>query len=766
MAVAVSYPGVYIQEVPSGSHAIAGVPTSVAAFVGYTGRGAVNDPAQVFSFADFERRFGGLNLDSPLSYAVSHFFLNGGATAWVVRVAAGAAPAAIGMQTPAGALTLTATAASEGQWGNALVLGVDYATANPASTFNLAVTELVERSGRLVAARTESHRNLSMDPQAATYAPTVVNADSDLLRLADAGAAGAIQGESRSQPLTDAVAALLTDDVRRLAVSLDGGPFYEFDLFAAGGSVADLAAIAQQIDTVVPTLEPATPAFSGFGCAIDGATGEIVATSGTTTRQSAVTFRAAAIRSAAAVLRLGLAQGGRETQGSAPTRPAMTGTSGGRIADFATLAFADPETLTLDLLDAAGTTIGSETLTLQDSAAAPPVAAPTSLSGARTLIETALRGAAQEAFARATVAVVDTALVLTPGGDDRSVRFSPSGGGATVLRLTGGVGEVVNLAAYRLGTGPTVAAQQSAVGGADGSPPTDTEIQGSRALKTGLYALEDVDLFNILNLPEVTNAGVLANAIAYAEERRSMILLDIEAAVNNFDDARDWLGDPAHAALRHRNAVAYFPRVSMADPLQGNRTRLFANSGLIAGLYARTDAARGVWKAPAGIEARLRGVQALDYVLTDPENGVLNPLGLNCLRSFPVFGPVCWGARTLLGADALASEWKYLPVRRIALYIEESLYRGTQFVVFEPNDEPLWAQIRLSVGSFMNGLFRQGAFQGKTPQEAYLVRCNSSTTTQADIDLGIVNIQVGFAPLKPAEFVIIQIQQLAGQSQA
>jgi uncharacterized protein len=159
-------------------------------------------------------------------------------------------------------------------------------------------------------------------------------------------------------------------------------------------------------------------------------------------------------------------------------------------------------------------------------------------------------------------------------------------------------------------------------------------------------------------------------------------------------------------------------------------------------------------------------VQALEYVLSDPENGVLNPLAVNCLRTFPVFGSVSWGARTLLGADQLTSEWKYVPVRRLALFIEESLYRGTQFAVFEPNDEPLWAQLRLSGGTFMNNLFRQGAFQGQTPQDAYFVRCDSTTTTQADIDLGIVNVLVGFAPLKPAEFVIIQIQQIAGQSQS
>jgi phage tail sheath protein FI len=152
-------------------------------------------------------------------------------------------------------------------------------------------------------------------------------------------------------------------------------------------------------------------------------------------------------------------------------------------------------------------------------------------------------------------------------------------------------------------------------------------------------------------------------------------------------------------------------------------------------------------------------------VLSDAEQGVLNPIGLNCFRAFPVYGNVSFGARTLVGADAQASEWKYVPVRRTALYIEESLYRGTQWVVFEPNDESLWAQIRLNVGAFMHSLFVQGAFQGKSPQEAYLVKCDSETTTQNDINSGIVNILVAFAPLRPAEFVILRIKQLAGQIQ-
>jgi phage tail sheath protein FI len=187
-----------------------------------------------------------------------------------------------------------------------------------------------------------------------------------------------------------------------------------------------------------------------------------------------------------------------------------------------------------------------------------------------------------------------------------------------------------------------------------------------------------------------------------------------------------------------------------------------APSGTMAGVYARTDSNRGVWKAPAGTDATLNGVIDLAAPLNDRENGTFNPKGVNALRSFPAYGRVAWGARTLKGSDAQADEYKYVPVRRTALFLEESLYRGTQWVVFEPNDEALWAQIRLNVGAFLQGLFRQGAFQGRTPREAYFVKCDRETTTQNDINLGIVNILVGFAPLKPAEFVVLKLQQISG----
>jgi phage tail sheath protein FI len=295
-------------------------------------------------------------------------------------------------------------------------------------------------------------------------------------------------------------------------------------------------------------------------------------------------------------------------------------------------------------------------------------------------------------------------------------------------------------------------------------------------LKTGLYALEKADLFNLLCIPPDkreadTPAPVYQTAMAYCAERRAMLIVDAPAvwsankstAAANAKAGLPSLGLSGTAA---RNAALYFPRLLISDPLREGQIDAFVPCGAAAGVMARTDTARGVWKAPAGLDAAVNGIQGFNVVLNDAENGMLNPLGINCLRAFPVNGRVVWGARTLRGADQLADEYKYVPVRRTALFIEESLYRGTQWVVFEPNDEPLWAQIRLNVGAFMHSLFRQGAFQGQTPREAYFVKCDKESTTQDDINRGIVNIVVGFAPLKPAEFVVIKLQQIAGQIQA
>jgi phage tail sheath protein FI len=286
---------------------------------------------------------------------------------------------------------------------------------------------------------------------------------------------------------------------------------------------------------------------------------------------------------------------------------------------------------------------------------------------------------------------------------------------------------------------------------------------GSRTERTGIYALESVDLFNILCLPGVSDAGILSDAVSYCNERRAFQIVDAPFDTVTPDQMSTLIGGSSLPKSDH--AAVYYPWVQIADPLNSGKPRLTAPSGMVAGLYARTDSSRGVWKAPAGTEATL-AAQGVGYALTDMENGTLNPLGVNCVRLLPVYGTVVWGARTLRGADQMTSEWKYIPVRRTALFLEESLYRGTQWVVFEPNDEPLWAQIRLNLGAFMHDLFRQGAFQGSSPRDAYFVKCDKETTTQNDINRGVVNILVGFAPLKPAEFVIIQIQQIAGQIQA
>jgi phage tail sheath protein FI len=301
----------------------------------------------------------------------------------------------------------------------------------------------------------------------------------------------------------------------------------------------------------------------------------------------------------------------------------------------------------------------------------------------------------------------------------------------------------------------------------------DDDILGDEDKKTGMYALAKADLFNLLCIPSDTrdgdtSAGVYQGAMEYCANRRAMLIVDSPAAwgANKETAAAKAVAGLSALGLtgvEARNAALYFPRVIQSDPNLDDQTDIFVPCGIVAGVMARTDTQRGVWKAPAGLDAAINGVQALQVNLNDAENGMLNPLAINCLRFFPASGRVVWGGRTLRGADQLADEYKYVPVRRLALYIEESLYRGTQWVVFEPNDEPLWAQIRLNVGAFMHGLFRQGAFEGQKPADAYFVKCDKETTPQDQINLGIVNIIVGFAPLKPAEFVVIKIQQMAGQ---
>ncbi len=561
MPVAVTYPGVYIEEIPSGVRTITGVATSITAFLGSTATGPVNEPVTINSFGDFERRFGGLDADRPLSYAVRDFYMNGGSQALIVRLfnPVDGGGAALDID------DLTLEASSPGEWGNELVALIDFdvpdemkaSLGEPA--FNLTV-----RNGSAV----ERHLNLGVGDK--RRVDQVLKSASSWLKW---------RGDWPEKPpkLTNA---------KKGAGTLE----------AKAKTLADaLTALA---------IEKATTPYD---------------------------------------------------QGKVDTAQG--------VVDAAQTAFND-----------------------------------------------------------------NLALVSATGAD-----------------------------------------------GDDGDPLGPTEYLGSEADKTGIYALDRADLFNILCIPPETRDGNIAPAIyqaamAYCARRRAMLIVDPptewdENVVKAASDARDGLADLGLAGPAARNAALYFPRLLQADPKRDGQILDFVPCGAVAGIMARTDSTRGVWKAPAGLDAAINGIQGFTVNLNDAENGMLNPLGINCLRAFPVNGRVVWGARTLRGADQLGDEYKYVSVRRTALFIEESLYRGTQWVVFEPNDEPLWSQIRLNVGAFMNGLFRQGAFQGKTPAEAYFVKCDKETTPQNDINLGIVNIVVGFAPLKPAEFVIVKLQQIAGQIQ-
>lgn len=299
----------------------------------------------------------------------------------------------------------------------------------------------------------------------------------------------------------------------------------------------------------------------------------------------------------------------------------------------------------------------------------------------------------------------------------------------------------------------------------DGGGITDADIT------EGLLKLDKADLFNLLCIPPLKRLnGDLAKqtwdaAIAYARSRRAFVIVDPSESWTTVNGALDPSSGVTNVVTAADNAAIYVPRILANDSLNAGQIDSFAPCGAVAGVIASTDARRGVWKAPAGTEAVMRGVAGFSLggspgTLTDADNARLGSVGINCLRSFAGIGSVVWGARTLKGADALASEWKYIPVRRLADHIEESVFRGTRWVLFEPNAAPLWAQVRADVAAFMQTLFVRGAFPAATPAEAYFVRCDSTTTTLADIDAGAMNIWIGFASIRAAEFVLVQIRQV------
>ncbi len=275
-----------------------------------------------------------------------------------------------------------------------------------------------------------------------------------------------------------------------------------------------------------------------------------------------------------------------------------------------------------------------------------------------------------------------------------------------------------------------------------------------------LDTIRDVSLIAV---PGIGSTAVVDEGMNYCLNRPLMDCFYIadmareDIALEDAEGFRDSINVP------NSYGAVYFPWLKMLDPLGVSSEPIQAPpSGFIAGLYSRIDAKRGVWKAPAGTEAMLAGAVGLVTELTDTQQGNLNThtKSVCVLRKFPGSGLISWGARTL-SSDP---EYKYIPVRRMAIMLRVSIFNGIQWAVFEPNDEDLWSQLRMNIGSFMMTLFRKGAFQGSKPSEAFFVKCDAETTTQDDIDLGVVNILIGFAPLKPAEFVVVKISQMAGEA--
>jgi hypothetical protein len=292
--------------------------------------------------------------------------------------------------------------------------------------------------------------------------------------------------------------------------------------------------------------------------------------------------------------------------------------------------------------------------------------------------------------------------------------------------------------------------------------------------------LDKLSVFNLMVLPGLTEVATLAEALAYCEAKRAFLIMDAPegAAADAVTKAQPGLTGPTIEQVwkgeegaveppRSPNGAIYFPYLRTTDPIT-NEAASSPPSGLVAGVFAKEDTNRGVWKAPAGLETTILGTTGVvaSGEMTDKQQGTLNELGVNCVRTFPGIGSVVFGARTLVSHNVSFEQWKYVPVRRMALFLEQSLYTSLRWAIFEPNAIPLWNALRREVEAFMFGLFRQGAFAGATASEAFNVRCDETTTSQAEIDNGIVNVRVAFAPLKPAEFVVVQIAQLAGQTQS
>lgn len=807
MPIQPSYPGVYIQEIPSGVRTITGVSTSIAAFFGRTQKGAINKAFRCLSYSDFLREFGGSHQESELGSSVNQFFGNGGTDCYVVRLAHGATKASVTLQSLGNTDVLTFKAKNEGLWGNNIRLTVDYNTPSPDDTFNLIVSQ--EENGQ-VKKVDPAFTSLSMNPLSPRYAPTFVSQSSTLVDVEAApGLASAVSGFSEGRRVIDVGTATATpiDDLRdalnliiypsaaeiaagnvprfKFEVSIDGGQYRPVDMHLGGATAltgASLVTLGNQLTQRISDIN--LPSSEKIKCTVVdiGSNRYILRLTSNTGDKVSVTVRpAAGADDLAAPMMLGLGQGGIEVARFSDLRPAPTAIfySGdvnelaklrnvtATTNDLATIKFTGAPAPDDVNFEAAGpnvlnTTTGATDPWFLDNI--PPAVGSINehSDGVREKLGILVQTVNNKPDSPVTAELWGYRLAFKPKAGLLTTTYTFSSTNKDLAaQFDSGVRQ------YALGNASIVAGdfQSNEVEGVDESGDLEVaDYTGSALDHTGFYALDRVDLFNLMIIPRDNDIDyseyqqLFGPATTYCEQRRAFLLIDAPTAWTQGERmAADAIAvNSLRAGVVKQNSAIFYPRVQYSD---AGIKKYIGASGMIAGLMARTDSQRGVWKAPAGTEADLRGVTDLELNMTDMENGVLNKLGVNCIRKFPN-GVVNWGARTLDGSDDFGSEWKYIPIRRLALFLEESLYRGTKWVVFEPNDEPLWAKIRMNINAFMTGLFRQGAFQGSTPDKAFFVKCDGETTTANDRNLGIVNIVVGFAPLKPAEFVIISIQQI------
>jgi hypothetical protein len=777
-------------------------------FVGTSKKGPISRPIQCLNYASFRNRFGEDPTAGRLAQYIKLFFLNGGTNCYVMRIANGATAATVTLENEAGAPVLRLDAKDLGLAGENIRAIVTYNGPQPEVTFNIELFQWeTDATGRRTKTRNEIWRNLSMDPASPGYAPDFITQNSLLVDATDLNvvpiALGSAFGFSLSgrpvgPPGTFQAqwSALLGSAVNtnRFKISIGGSPYVDVDLslvivpaginafLDAVGLAIESSFVANNINNV--KHKPTGPGSGNFEVRF--------VTTGTVRRlriarladNGDVFIRpgtpAGGQQDLAIPLMLGTEQGGLEVSGLADRRPAPNGitlhaSDPAVFTTFAGSAQQDPTRVDLESIQSTGVPVLRQVnLNLVTGLPADPI----------SLDNYAVSATGNSDGARQKLQMIADAVnagptVPLPAGDiwpwqaevwgyrlafrikdtapDNFI--SPTFNFLTATALPAGA-FTNNVHFYSVGFGGNNIGFQTSAGSAasDGTAPIASDYDNA-------YPIIDreVDLFNLMVLPPdaaIAIQNVYGNASVFCQKRRAFLLMDPPESWTDAQTAAGAVASLRIGLVKDYSAI-FFPRVTIDE--SGRKVNL-GPIGAIAGLCARIDGTRGVWKAPAGTEADLRGILGLERQFSDDENGVLNPKAINTLRIFPN-GIVNWGARTNDGSDDNPTDWKYIPVRRLALFIEESLYRGLKWVVFEPNDEPLWAQIRLNVGAFMHNLFRQGAFQGATPRVAYFVKCDSETTTQNDINLGIVNIWVGFAPLKPAEFVILYLQQMAGQIQ-